>query len=250
MSPSDTSQAPHRAAMLSWIGRFFDSSIGKKVTMALTGLLLVGFLAMHLAGNLLLLEGPEGEAFGAYAQKLHNLGPLLYVAEAGLIGLFGLHIGFAVRTILENRRARASSGGSVGGSKYAVSSGHGGKTFASASMPITGAIVLFFLIVHILNFRLDGAFKGLFVHGPGGESQYAKAAGVVLEEMASPLIAIIYLVGVGALTVHLSHGIQSAFQTLGANHPKFTPMLRPAGVAIAVLIGLGFASLPLFALLQ
>ncbi len=232
--------------MLPWIGRFFDSSIGKKATMAVTGLLLVGFLVLHLAGNLLLFEGPEGTGFGAYAQKLHDLGPLLLVAELGLVGLFTLHIGFALRTILENRKAR----GTTGGSKYAVAASHGGKTLASASMPITGAITLGFLIVHLLNFRFDAEFKSLFAEHAEGSEGYRAASRMVIDELSSPLLVVIYLVGVAALTLHLSHGIRSALQTLGVNHPQWNAVLRPLALVLAIVLGLGFASLPIFALLS
>ena len=226
--------------MVSWLGRLFASSIGKKVAMALTGLLLVGFLVAHLAGNLLLFKDDGGAAFEAYAQKLHDLGPVLIVLELGLVALFAVHIGFAVRTILDNRRARGGSG-----SKYAVSASHGAKTLASATMPISGAIVLGFLIVHLVNFRFDEAFKERFTGDLHGEG----SAAIVMDLLAEPLLALVYLVGVAALALHLTHGIKSAFQTLGANHPHLDAWLRPAAVALAVVLGLGFASLPILALL-
>lgn len=218
-----------RPTSMRWILRFFGSSIGKKYVMAVTGLLLVGFLVAHLAGNLLLYVDDSGGKFKAYAKGLHDLGPLLWAAELGLIGLFGLHIFYALQTLRDNRAARKS--------RYAVSASRGAKTLASATMPITGAIVLLFVIVHLLHFRLDDAFKG------------DDPAGLVKSTLASPLAAAIYLVGVGALTLHLSHAIQSALQTLGASHPNFNPLREKLGLGLAVLLGLGFASFPVYALI-
>ncbi|MHC4378507.1 MAG: succinate dehydrogenase cytochrome b subunit [Planctomycetota bacterium] len=223
--------------MFSWIGRFLNSSIGKKTNMAISGLLLVGFLIVHLSGNLLLTAGDEGAKFDGYAQKLHDLGPLLYVAEMGLLALFGVHIAFGIRATWQNRQARPG--------KYAVNSSHGQKTLASSSMAITGVIVLIFMLLHLIDFRFDGDFKGLF-----GENRGAGAADFVLAELAEPLHAGIYLVGVLALTIHLSHAIQSAFQTLGLRHPKLFGPLRVAALGLTIVLGLGFAALPVYALLQ
>ncbi len=220
--------SPTPPARGGWLAQFFRSSIGKKYLMAITGLLLVGFLVVHLAGNFLLYVG-DGAKFTAYARGLHDLGPLLWLAELGLVALFGLHIGFAVRTILDNRKARPQ--------RYAVANSRGAKTFASATMPLTGAVVLFFVLVHLWHFRLDDAFKG------------DDPAGLVRDTLASPLVALIYLVGVGALTVHLSHAIQSALQTLGLDHPNFTPIRAKLGIGLAVALGLGFASFPVYALI-
>ncbi len=214
--------------MLQWLGRFLASSIGKKFTMAVTGLLLVGFLVAHLGGNLLLFADADGERFDAYAHGLHALGPLLWAAEAGLLALFGLHVFYAVQTLRDNRRARPQ--------RYAVPSSHGKKTLASASMPLTGAIVLGFLIVHIWHFRLDARFSD----GP---------AALVKETLSSPLVAAIYLIGLVALTLHLSHAIQSALRTLGADHPRWSPLLSKLGLGLALLLGLGFAAFPIVALI-
>lgn len=224
--------------MLSWIGRYLNSSIGKKTNMAISGLLLVGFLIAHLSGNLLLTAGDEGAKFDGYAQKLHDLGPLLYVAEMILLGLFVVHIGFGLRATWENRRARPG--------KYAVNASHGERTFASSTMAITGLIVLVFMVLHLIDFRFDSDFKGLFK----GDNHGIGAADFVLAELAEPVHAVIYLVGVLALTIHLSHAIQSAFQTLGLRHPNLFGPLRVAALGLTIVLGLGFAALPIFALLQ
>jgi succinate dehydrogenase / fumarate reductase, cytochrome b subunit len=221
--------------MLRWLGSFLASSIGKKALTALTGLLLVGFVVAHLAGNLLLLKGDQGRAFELYAQKLHDLGPLLIVAELGLLALFGTHIAFALRATLQNRRVRNQP--------YAHSPGHGGRTFASASMPLTGSFLLLFLVVHLVNFRFDDEFKQRFAEDRGG----AGASAQVLESLSDPLLAGVYLLAFLALGLHLSHGIQSALQTLGAHHPRYTPVLRRIGFALAGLLALGFSAISAYA---
>ena len=227
--------------MLNWLGSYAASSIGKKVTMALSGLALVGFLIAHLTGNLLLYKADEGRAFELYAQKLHDLGPLLLVAEFGLIALFGTHIFLAARTTLENRRARTS--------RYAVATNHGERNLASSSMPITGLVILLFLILHLLDFRFDSTFKDKFLHGEEA-LEGVGAANIVWAELAGPVEALLYLVGVIALTIHLIHAIPSALQTLGVNHPHLNPWLRKLGMGLAVVLGLGFASLPVAALIR
>lgn len=214
--------------MLSWIGRFLTSSIGKKTFMALTGLSLVGFLVVHLVGNLTLYS--SNEAFNEYAHKLESFGILLNVAEVGLLGLFAVHIGIALRLSRENATARPQG--------YQVRNSMGRKTIGSSSMMITGLIVGVFVVIHVIDFRvakLSGNIDDLAL--------------AVRERLGSPLGATIYLGGVIALGVHLSHAIQSAFQTLGANHPKWTPLLTGAARGLAAILTLGFASFPIILLL-
>jgi succinate dehydrogenase / fumarate reductase cytochrome b subunit len=215
--------------MLPWLQSFLRSSIGKKASMAVSGLLLVGFLIAHLAGNLTLFADGNGQAFDAYAAQLRSLGPLLLAAELGLLALFLTHIAFAAWTTWQNRRARSS--------RYALPASHGGRTFASGTMPLTGLVVLFFLVVHLVHFRFDAAFA----EGP---------AALVRATLSQPLPAAIYLLGALALTIHLVHAIPSALQTLGWHHPRWTPVLARTGLVLAVVLGLGFASFPVYALLR
>lgn len=216
--------------MLSWFGRFLNTSIGKKVSMAITGLALIGFLVVHLAGNFTLYADDTGEAFNAYAHLLES-NPLLPIAEIVLLGLFLAHIGMGIRVSLQNREARKS--------RYHQRTTHGKQTFASASMLATGIIIAIFLVVHISDFRIA---KELV---EGGEYDMAQ---MVKDRLASPLGALIYIGGVGALAIHLSHAFNSALQTLGLNHPKYTPLLEKAGLGLAVILGLGFASFPIYLL--
>lgn len=198
--------------------------------MAATGLLLVGFLVVHLAGNLLIYADKESADFDAYAQKLDG-NPLLPVAEIALAALFVVHIGFALRLNLENKEARSQG--------YAVRASLGKRTLSSASMVVTGLLVLVFLAVHLYDFRIG---KLLADAGPS-------LGRMVRRRLSTPLGAGVYLLGVGALAVHLRHAFRSAFQTLGVNHPRLNPILERAGWAVAVLFGLGFASFPIYFLL-
>ena len=209
-----------------WLTHFLSSSIGKKTLMALTGLALIGFLFVHLGGNLILYAGDD--AFREYVEGIQAWGVLLYVAEAGLALLFLAHIGLGLRVSMENREARKE--------RYRMRASRGGSTAGSLSMLVTGVVVLLFLVVHLWHFRFDDEF----LDRPGG---------LVRETLSKPVPALVYLLGVAALTLHLTHAFQSACQTLGVNHPSLTPLLKKAGLGLGLLLGLGFASFPLVFLL-
>ena len=214
---------PH--PMLRWLGNTLATSVGRKIVMGLTGLLLVGFLVEHLIGNLELFRDEDGAAFDGYVEFLQGFGPLLTVAEIGLALLFLCHIYLGLRLTLENRQARKE--------RYAVRADRGAKTAASASMHVTGALLLGYLIKHLLDFRFDGDF----LDGP---------AQSVKETLSQPGHALFYLGAVVVLGMHLRHGFRSAFQSIGASHPKLDPLLEKAAVAIAILFALGFAAFPIY----
>ena len=138
----------------SWIRRALSSSLGRKYVMAATGLLLVGFLVIHLAGNVLLYSGDRGAAFDAYAARL-EANPLLPVAELGLAAIFLSHVVLALHIHASNRAARNHG--------YAVRASPRRATFASRSMVFTGLIVLVFIAVHLYDFRVGKLFEE-----PGG----------------------------------------------------------------------------------
>jgi len=212
-----------------WITKVLATSIGKKVLMGLTGLLLVLFLLEHIIGNLLLYLHGEGDGafrlFDGYVDALQALGSGLYVLELGLLGLILLHAIVAITVTLENREARDQ--------KYVVRNDRGGQTLASISMIVTGLIVFVFLVKHFLDFRFDHSFH---------EAHGARVA----ERMGDPVTAIIYLVVLVALALHLSHGVQSAMQSLGVSHPRWTTFIKRSGVVIAVLFTALFASFPIY----
>lgn len=212
------------------IFEFLESSIGKKIMVAAAGFLLCGFLLTHLAGNLLMFVG--GSAFDHYAEALeHN--PLLPVAEIGLAALFVLHIILSLRATLANRAARPEG--------YQVYKGKGARTPGSRTMAITGILILAFIVVHVATFKYDvGGLKGQI---PGQEeSLFAHVVGW----FGNPWYALFYVLAVGGVGLHLSHGVQSALQTFGVSHPRYTPALRKLGLLFAAAIFAGFASLPVY----
>ena len=207
---------------------YFKTSIGKKQVQGVAGLLLCGFLVVHLLGNLQLLVPDKGELFNAYAAKLASLGIGLYIAEAGLAAMFLIHLGIGIWLWLENRRARPMG--------YAVSARSGaGATTASRTMIWTGLAILIFLIVHLWMFKYSG-----FLAKPFGLYQ------VVMEELATPFWAIVYVAVFVLMGLHLSHAVQSAFQTLGLNHPRYTPAIKMMGSVFAWAIAAGYAALALW----
>ena len=208
---------------MNWITGTLGSSIGKKLMMAITGLSFIGFLAAHLAGNLTIYGGKE--AFNSYAAHLHSLGPLLTVAELVLLTFFLVHVIIGVILYLQNLKARPT--------RYAVNKIAGGRTFGSATMPYTGALLLVFIVFHLLNFSfVDKTDTTIF--------------NIVSSAFSSPLYVVIYILAMGVAAVHVSHGFWSAFQTVGANHPKYMHLIRTAGLAFAVVVAIGFGFLPIY----
>ena len=205
--------------------KFFGSSIGRKVVVALAGLLLCGFLLAHLAGNLFLFAG-EG-AFNHYASVLeHN--PLLPLAELGLLALFLIHIAVTLKLRYENFQARPTA--------YAEQRSKGGRSAGSRTMTWTALLVFVFLIVHLKTLKFGDYENGLYK--------------LVMTWFQNPVYAGFYVLAMVALGLHLSHGVQSLFQTLGLNHPQWTPLILKAGFAFAVVISAGFAVIPLWAFMQ
>jgi len=207
------------------LGNALTSSIGKKVIMGLTGLLLVGFLVEHLHGNLKLLEDPSGDSFDAYVSFLQGFGPLLTIAEVGLALLFLAHIYVALRLTHENFMARDR--------RYVVRSHQKAATLGSVSMFYTGALLLGYLIKHLYDFRFDATFF---------EEPHVRVK-AVLSQAGNGLA---YLAAAAALGVHLSHGFRSAFQSLGVHHPRWTPRIEILGKLLAFLFDAGFAAFPIY----
>jgi len=208
---------------MNWIKQTFWSSIGKKLMMAVTGLAFIVFLMAHLAGNLTIYGG--GDAFNAYAEKLHSLGPLLTVFELGLILFAGVHIITGIVLFLQNRQARP-----IGYTRYESS---GGRTLSSRTMPYTGVIILGFVIFHLINFSfVDKADRTIFQ--------------IVSSAFANPAYVIIYMAVMIIVAFHVRHGLWSAFQTLGGNHPKYMPAIMMLSVVIGIIVAVGFGFLPIY----
>jgi succinate dehydrogenase / fumarate reductase, cytochrome b subunit len=208
---------------MNWLIDTFGSSIGKKLMMALTGLAFFLFLAAHLAGNMTVFAGPD--AFNRYAETLKGLGIIVILMEAGLAAFALIHIVTGLTLFYQNRKARPV--------RYHVNKNGGGRTIGSATMPYTGIVLLFFVIVHLLNFT--------FVDKTG-----TTVFQIVSATFERPIYIIFYMASMVLLAIHISHGFWSAFQTIGANHPKYMPTLWVLSVAFALAIGIGFGMLPLY----
>lgn len=189
--------------------RLFQSTIGKKVIMAVTGFLLFGFLIIHMVGNLQIFAGAE--TLNAYAAFLKSKALVLWGSRLGLLLLVGLHIWAAISLTLENRAAHPEEYAQ----KKALKT-----TWASRSMTLSGVIVLAFIVFHILHFtaRTVPATEAYFLQDEKGRHDvYA----MVVDAYETPWIVAVYLVGVGLVCVHLSHGLQSMFRTLGWSDRRY-----------------------------
>lgn len=218
---------------LTWVLRLLNSSVGRKCVMGTTGLLLCGFLVAHLAGNLLLFAGQK--KFDHYAHTLHSQ-EWLPLAEAGLLVLFLAHIYLAFATAKDNKSARTV--------EYAVKQTKiRGKMLEvpppSNWMFASGAVILAFLILHLIDLRL----------GLRPDVSYAEESDAyrnTIEIVSNPYSRLIYGIGVIFLGFHLSHGFAAAFQSLGLSHPKYTPTIKLLGKVFAIAIATGFFLIVVF----
>jgi succinate dehydrogenase / fumarate reductase cytochrome b subunit len=221
-------------ALILAVLRFYASSIGKKVVVALSALGLLGFLVGHLAGNLLIFKGPE--AINAYAAQLHALGPLLWVARIGLLVLVGVHVAATLQLAAANRAARPQ--------EYMVSATLR-ATRSSRLMVASGLTILVFVIYHLLHFtvgNLHGFYDadGAYRLEDGRQNVYK----MMVDGFRVWFNAGFYLLALALLASHLSHGVASLFQTLGLTTPRTRPVFQLAGWVFAAVICGGFASIP------
>lgn len=212
--------------MNNWLIRTFSSSIGKKLMMALTGLGFCGFLKVHLIGNLFLYGGKD--AFNSYAEHLHSLGPLVNVAEFGLLTLAVIHISTGLILFFQNYQSRPV--------RYAVKKSGGGRTIGSMSMPYTGIVMLLFILFHLVGFHFaDKSTRTIF--------------DIVHATFSNPAYVVLYVAAMAVVAIHVSHGLWSAFQTIGANHPKYMPLIMLLSVIFSIVVGVGFGFIPLYMLM-
>lgn len=214
------------------------SSIGKKLLTGITGVALMGFLVLHLAGNLNLLIGKD--AFNGYSNKLESLGELLVVAEVGLLAIFLLHIASAVSVWNANRGTRAIQN-SVVRSKGAPSR----QTTSSRSMIITGSILFVFIVLHVLQFRFGPSVREGYVTALANE-QVRDLYRLVVEKFKQLPFVVGYMAAMVVLGLHLRHGFWSAFQSLGLLNQRLRTLAFSAGVFVAAILGFGFFILPLY----
>ena len=213
---------------MNWIIRFFRSSLGRKFIMALTGLFLIVFLKIHLIGNSLILLNDNGESFRGFVEFMES-NPVIKIMSAVLILGFIIHIIQGIDVWITNRRAK--------GVGYSVNT-NANSSFFSKYMFWFGVMIFIFLILHLGNF-----WYGLKItHTINDAELYDK----VIEAFKNPFYVIIYELGIIALHMHLRHGFQSAFQTLGLNHGKWTPIIKIIGLLYAIIVPLGFFIIPVY----
>ncbi len=210
---------------------YFSSTIGRKQLMAVVGLGLCGFVLAHVLGNFLMFVGPE--AYNRYGHGIIT-NPLIKVAEAGLVVMFLLHVFLGISVSILNRKSRET--------KYAVSAtGDKGASLASRTMLEQGLVILVFVILHLITFKF----------GPVYDVTYD---GVVMRDLfrlmhevfQSPIYVGGYVFAMAVLTLHLSHGLKSSLQTLGAHHPKYECKLKMVSCGYGLFVGLGFMIQPIY----
>lgn len=222
--------------LVSSLVRFYQSSIGKKIIVAVSGLLLIGFLVVHMLGNLLVYAGPD--ALNAYAKKLHDLGPLLWVARIGLLALAGVHIVATIQLTRANRAARNR--------QYAVDTARK-ATRASRTMIISGLTILAFVVYHILHYTACVGNS----YGNTASKRYWLTDGsknvynMVVDGFSWFPASAFYIIAMALLFSHLSHGFASVFQTLGLTTPKSRALIEIAGKGLALILFLGNISMPI-----
>ena len=210
----------------------YSSSIGKKITVGLTGTLLCAYLVVHLAGNMLLFRGDDGAAFNAYAETLPSL-MIIRVIEVGLFALFLVHIVTGTLFWIRNRRARP-----VG---YAVNRRNDTSDPFSRMMFLTGSIVFIFLVVHLRTFWVPARFSG---------GEHFSMYELVVTAFSSTGYSLFYVAAMVLLAFHLRHGFQSALQTFGIRGKRYAAAIEIAGMVFWLAIPVAFASIPLYFLLK
>lgn len=257
---------------MSWLTKTINSSIGKKVLMALTGLFLCSFLLIHLIGNLQLLKNDGGYAFNVYAVFMTS-NPLIKTVSYLLYTSILFHAFWGLYITWQNKKARPVAYASVNKS----------STFASRNMAVLGTILLVYIAVHMADFWAEYKWgylpyvaytenlqTGELISQTQMPSDYSQSTKMVetyneltkttivkdlylevAEAFKNPVISIFYILSMVALAYHLVHGFQSGFQSLGLNHPKYSPLIKWVSLWIfAILIPVGFAALPLYFLIK
>ena len=223
---------------MAWLTNYLTSSIGRKLTMSLTGLFMILFLVVHLLGNFQLLHDDQGEAFNKYTYFMTHF-PLIKMISYGLYAFIIIHTIQGLALWSANRKAK--------GQTYAVKTRPEGVTWASGNMALLGTLILAFLIIHMAQFWGQMHFGDVstkaysdFQSGEPIKDLYT----LVADAFKNPAMIVLYVIGQAVLAFHLWHGFQSAFQTIGVNHPKYTPTIKFVGKAFSILVPFGFAVIP------
>lgn len=216
---------------------FFRSSLGKKYIMAITGLVMFGFVIVHMLGNLQVFLGPA--ALNDYGYFLQSKPELVWAARTGLLIVVLLHIWAAIKLTAENRAARPK-----GYACYKVVA----ASYASRTMLVSGLVLLAFIIYHLLHFtvQVQGInFTGTDFVKLEDAKHHHDVYNMIVIGFSQPLVSIFYIVSMGLLSLHLSHGVSSMFQSLGWKNRKYAVLIdRLALIAAGVLL-VGYSAIPL-----
>jgi succinate dehydrogenase / fumarate reductase cytochrome b subunit len=210
--------------------RFWNTTIGKKAVMAVSGLILALFVLGHLIGNLQIFLGPD--QFNGYARTLRHLPEIVWPVRAILLVMVLLHIWSSLQLAVVKSEARP-----VGYRKKQAA----GSSYASRTMYWSGPIIAAFVIYHLMQFTF----------GAGGTPYHEfDAYGNVISGFRVPIVSIFYIVAMGLLCLHLRHGLWSLFQSLGFSHPRHTPAIQRAASLVSLFVFFGFSSIPVAVMLH
>ena len=212
--------------------RYFSSSVGTKLLIGITGLLLFVYMVLHLAGNALIFAGAG--VFNEYSHKLIS-NPLLIPIEIGLLGVFLVHVYKTIRMLMANQAARPVP------YQKKVNAGHTSrKSFASSTMIGTGLVLFLFIVVHVKQFKYGAYYQ------TAGANSIRDLYRTEIEVFRNPFWVLFYVIGTLVVGLHLRHGIASGFQSIGFDHPLYTRRLTIIGIILAVIIGGGLGLIPVW----
>lgn len=205
-----------------WFVSFIKTSIGKKLVMATSGFLLLSFLAIHAFGNAAIYMGSK--YFQIYADALHGFPVLVLIFGLGLLFIFVAHIGVGLLLFFEKRKTS---------SRYNVQSRVVENTFASRTMPYTGALIFLFLIIHVFGFGI-------------AKPEDVKISLLVQDYLSGFFYSLFYILSFIALAIHLNHGFWSMLQTFGINHPRYNTLISALTIAVPALFLVIFGGIPIY----
>jgi succinate dehydrogenase / fumarate reductase, cytochrome b subunit len=220
------------ASSFSRFTRYFSSSVGTKLLIGITGILLFIYLVLHLAGNALIIAGPD--LFNEYAHRLIS-NPFIIPIEIALALVFLIHIYKTVRMFIANRAARPA-----GYRKKAYAGHTSRKSLSSSTMIVSGLILLLFLVVHVRQFKFGSYYQTV------ADATVRDLYRTGVEVFQQPAWVAFYVLSMVVVGLHLRHGIASGFQSLGLDHPLYTRRLTAWALVLAVIIAVGFAAIPLW----
>jgi succinate dehydrogenase / fumarate reductase, cytochrome b subunit len=224
---------------MSAITQVFTSSLGRKYIMGITGFGMVAFVIFHMLGNLQIFIGSD--TLNAYAKLLKTSEEVLWGIRLGLLAMVGLHIAAAVSLVVDNRKARGRS--------YTKEKSL--ATWASRTMAVSGTIVLIFIVFHLLHFTAGVIGADYNAHSlPKDEAGRYDVYSMVIHGFSNPWISAFYILSVGLLCWHLSHGVSSMFQSLGFRNARSAALLDKVALVLSFVLFIGMAAVPAAVLLQ